>query len=283
VSRDVRLSFGRTRIRQVDFTSDSGNPLLENHSRLVYNREVFLVIHRFALDFFSRIDENFRRIGGILAQRRDKAGHSHVSLVPFVLVMQRQLYAAFELIAGYQSFQAWVLLRPCLESALIIGKWVDDPSFATVWEKRNEDFDAYRKAYFGRGLESRSLPRAREIRLVLSRINDDFMHTNQAYYMRHVELRPADTDNTYLLVHHVDQDPMLHEAHLMAMINLLLTVQDSLVRMFGNLFGLTQMPDMGLEAWQKSAANKAAELMVGADQVKQILVELGLWPVTTPA
>jgi hypothetical protein len=113
--------------KQVDLGTGSGNPLLENHARLVYNREVFLANCRFGLHGFTRIDENFGLLGGMLTQRRDKAGFSHVSLVPFILVMQRQVYAAFELISTYQSFQAWVLLRPCLESALIMGKWVDDP------------------------------------------------------------------------------------------------------------------------------------------------------------
>lgn len=127
--------------KQVDLGTGSGNPLLENHARLVYNREVFLANCRFGLHGFTRIDENFGLLGGMLTQRRDKAGFSHVSLVPFILVMQRQVYAAFELISTYQSFQAWVLLRPCLESALIMGKWVDDPAFAGVWQRRNDDFE----------------------------------------------------------------------------------------------------------------------------------------------
>lgn len=131
---------------QIEVSPGRGNPLLENHSRLTFNREVFLANYRFALDAFTTIDEHFLYLDSILSAHRDPTGHSHVSLIPFILVMQREVFAAFELISTYQSFQAWVLLRPCLESALIMGEWVDDPGFARVWENRRQDFEAYKRA-----------------------------------------------------------------------------------------------------------------------------------------
>ena len=112
------------------------DPILDYRSALSYNREVFLIQQGALVKAFSAIDDNFASLIQPLATKRDSTGHSHVSLTPFLLLLQRQARAAFELFSAYESYQGWVLARPGVEGALIIGKWVDDPANAHVWQNR---------------------------------------------------------------------------------------------------------------------------------------------------
>jgi hypothetical protein len=40
-----------------------------------------------------------------------------------------------------------VLLRPGIEAALIIGKWVDDPRNAEIWKNCEKDTDLSKDVY----------------------------------------------------------------------------------------------------------------------------------------
>lgn len=114
--------------------------------------------------------------------------------------MQRQAVNAFLSLASQQSFQAWVLLRPCLESCL------NDPANAAIWSNKEEDWKTYNKTFQGKSLHSASLPRADEIQTVLKTINGDFLHTNPRYYDRHTDVVRVDDDNLVLQVQYFDDE-----------------------------------------------------------------------------
>src|SRR5580704_9519872 len=114
-------------------------PFLEYRMALAYNRDVFSVEHSDLLTDFVGVDGNFPALIELLSTRRDCNGKSHVSLVPLTFLLRRQGHTAFDLLSADQSYQAWLLLRPGIEAVLIIGKWVDDPRNATIWQNRDKD------------------------------------------------------------------------------------------------------------------------------------------------
>jgi len=130
--------------------------ILRYRSALAYNREVFLIEHGELIKVFSDVDSNFGSLIEPPRTLRDCSGHSYVSLIPFVSLLQRQSRAAFEAFAGYQSYQGWVLLRPGIEALLIIGKWTEDPANATIWKDRHQNRKAYQKVYQGKALSRSS-------------------------------------------------------------------------------------------------------------------------------
>ena len=84
--------------------------ILRYRSTLAYNREVFLIEHSKFVKVFSVIDKNFENLIEPLRTLRDAAGKSHVSLIPFVLLLQRQCRVAFEALSAFQAYHAWLLL-----------------------------------------------------------------------------------------------------------------------------------------------------------------------------
>src|ERR1700733_11616740 len=143
--------------------------ILHYRSALAYNREVFLIEHGELFKALSSIDDNFKVFLDALRTMRDPKGKSYVSLIPFALLIQRQSRAAFEALTAFQSYLAWVLLRPGIEALLIIGKWIDDPANAKIWQNRKEDRRGYQHAYSGKALTSSSLPSSDRIQRVLSK------------------------------------------------------------------------------------------------------------------
>ena len=106
--------------------------------------------------------------------------------------MQRSARSAFDNLSAYQSCHAWIALRPFVEAALIMGKWVDDPQNATIWISRNAGKNArkqYQDAYSGDSLRSQHLPGSDTIRQVLSRIGDEFLQTNLHFYTHAMNFR----------------------------------------------------------------------------------------------
>jgi hypothetical protein len=95
-------------------------------------------------------------------------------LLPFSNILVRHVIFGFEHLSCYQSFPAWLTFRPGLEALLMIGKLVDDPANAKIWLDREVDFKAYRDAFWGKALGSKSLVRSAELRQVLTRLNDEF-------------------------------------------------------------------------------------------------------------
>jgi hypothetical protein len=250
--------------------------ILDYQTAASKNQNIFLLNHSYAFHAFGGLNDNFDVLGRILQTKRNSKGKTHVSFIPFLLLMQRQALSAFQSLWSHQSYQAWVLLRPALESALIMGKWVDNTDNATLWNRRREDPEKYRKEYSGKKLISKSLPNAAEIRAVLGRINDDFMHLNADYYSRHMEMRPAGPDAYNVLVQYFDADQD-HAAHLLAFLHLVGVCQDAVL-------GLLQSVCPGIESIAKvtpkveeALSDQAKALTTQHPETRIVLRELGLW------
>ena len=256
------------------------SPVLEYETSRSYNRQVFLLNHSYAFYAYHQIHENFIRLGVVLSKGRDEKGKSRVSLIPFVLLMQRQAMSAFLSLCSHQSFEAWVLLRPCLESILVIGKWVDDPKNAEIWKNRDQDPQAYKKAYTGSKLRSVSLPRSIEIQKVLSKINDDFMHANPRYYQRHTVITPGETDAVYLKLEYFDDDAD-HLTHVFAMLHLLIVMQDSLAELLGSQLRDQPKVNVGLGEFSRELGLRYTAFVDKHPDRAHALRELGLWPLQT--
>ena len=99
----------------------------------------------------------------------------------------------------YQSYQSWVLLRPAIESALIMGRWLDNFNNFEVWKDHPDSWKNYKNIYQGKNLVSDSLPKSTDIQNVLKHINDDFMHTNPSYYQRHSQIVDLNEKNVEMV------------------------------------------------------------------------------------
>ena len=76
-------------------------------------------------------------------------------LAPFIEMMHRSARTAFELFACRQSPQAWAAMRPFVEAPIVMGKWIDDPQNAVIWQSRHAGKSArkqYHDAYGGSNL-----------------------------------------------------------------------------------------------------------------------------------
>jgi hypothetical protein len=245
------------------------------HSTQVRNREVFE--KNFASDIaafnalLSRLREAWARVG----VTRDVSGHSQVGLLPFSNLLLRHVIFGFEHLSCYQSFLAWLTFRPGLEALLIIGKFVDDPANAKIWLEREIDPKAYRQAFWGNALESKSLPRSAELRRVLTRLNDEFMHPNPAFTYRDTTVK-TDKAEHLVEVQFFDVNADLHEAHLLAYLNLLdiiVVTSDCLVTA---LCGPSETNSPAQQTYETKEQNRATQLAKDA-VAKKIMQELGLW------
>jgi hypothetical protein len=251
-------------------------PFLEYRAALAYNREVFLIEHGALLKAFIAVDANFPALVELPRTRRDPHGNSHVSLVPFLLLLQRQAHTAFDILSADQSYQAWLLLRPGPEAALTIGKWVDDPRNAAIWQNREKAPSAYRKVYTGKALQSGSLPGSDRIQAVLRRINDRFVHANIDYYRRHLNVGPGTPGYINVLLNYFEDDP-LQLANVFAFLHLLLVVQEALLGLFNKLFA-TQVPlPSSLKLFDDTFGERMADLARADSEYSTVLAKLGAW------
>jgi hypothetical protein len=251
--------------------------LLNYHANLASNREVFLLNFRDELNAFEQTNADLLNLIRVIGTLRDLDGHSHVGLLPFLMIMSRQGLNAFEALSTYRSYQAWVSLRPSLESALIMGKWFDSPSNAKIWSNRDKDRETYQKEYSGTSLLSKSLQGSKQIQRVLTRINDDFMHTNPRYYFRHTQTNELDKGNILLQVRFNDHS-IEHEAHLYAFLNLTRFLVSDLGVMFSGKFGERPEFNGALENMQNYFKPKVIKLIKTNPEARPVLKELGLWP-----
>lgn len=182
------------------------NELLEYRAAIYRNGETFLLKHKDAFLAFAEADRCVSEFCSVISKNRSKDGKSLVGLIPLLMIIQRQGRNAFHDISTYRSYQTWVLLRPALESALIMGKWIDDRNNFTVWKNRDSDRKSYNSVYWGKGVISQSLPSSEQIYSVLSRVNDDFMHANPSYYQRHTSVEDIDPGNVGMYVSYNDSE-----------------------------------------------------------------------------
>jgi hypothetical protein len=251
-------------------------PVLEYQSVRSYNREVFLIQHGEVVQAFVAIDSNFQVLLQLPGTKRDQNGKSYVGLIPFIFLLQRQAQSAFEALSAFQSYQAWVLLRPGIEAALIIGKWVDDPQNAEIWKNRESDTQAYHKTYTGKGLRSKSLPDSELIQGVLRKINDGFVHANPDYYRRHLNIDPAHPDFVRMLLQYFDDDTLLL-VNVFAFLHLLLVVQQALLSLFNKLFRCDKALPSPKELFVRTYANKIRKLTDSSEEHRSLMREFGMW------
>ncbi len=177
--------------------------LLEYAATYVRNRETFLLNYGTDFGNFDLMIKGLRSVWDRLGNEKDTSGHSHFGLLPFVNLLVRHAIFGFQHLVSYQSFLAWLTFRPGLEAFLILGKWVDDPNNAKIWKERQINRKAYKNAFSGQNLVSKSLPRSADFQRVLSRLNDDFMHPNPDFTYRHHRLVDQES-SFYLKLHYFD-------------------------------------------------------------------------------
>ncbi len=248
--------------------------MLDYYATRSKNREVFLLNFGDDVRAFDTLIGLLPRIWTRVGKERDTAGHSHAGLLLFANLVQRHALVGFEHIACFQTYLAWMTFRPGLEALLMVGKLVDDPKMAEVWHNRKQDPKGYRNAFSGKGLLSRSLPRGSELREVLARLNDNFVHANPDFAYRHQSVRQK-PEGPVLEIGFFEKSAVLHEAHLLAFLNLLdilVSVSDELVE---QLLGPPRCRQPG-RAFSDFAAHRAVKLASDAAAAR-VMTELGFW------
>jgi hypothetical protein len=245
-----------------------------NESRAWFFRE-----HAAVAESFEVLNAGFDELGRCLQVGRDENNKTHISLAPLLLIGQRQAFLALDALASRQAYQAWVLARPGIEAALVMGKWMEDLANFHIWNQRSTDPQAYRKAYTGKALVSSVLPRSSEIQASLKIINDLFLHSNPEYYLRHTGITELADGNLELKLRFFDDDEV-HWASILGMLHLLIVVQESLARMFGSKFvNLDVRPDRyGLTAFEAAHAPAATQAARSDATAGVIIHDIGLWP-----
>jgi hypothetical protein len=242
------------------------------------NRKGFEQNYSADVQFFEAANAKLSSIWERLGTTRDKTGHSHAGLLHFANILRRHCILGFENIATYQSYLMWSNFRAGLEALLIVGKFVDDPVNAKVWLNRSSnqpaDKKAYSKTFSGQGLRSKSLSRSGDLRDVLTRLNDNYMHPNPDFAYR--DSTQVDQGNDVLLrIELFDIDPGMHEAHLVAYLNLVAVLVEESWKLVVDLLGSGD-PQDGLNSYDKTNELRARQLASAIPGAKKILEEYGL-------
>ncbi len=257
------------------------HPVLDYRHRRAYNRDASALLFPSAFHAFATTDGTLSTLIAAIPGARDETGHAHVGLLPFLMLLQRQSRMAFDLLAEGQAYQAWMLFRPGLEAGLIVGKWLDDPHNADVWEHRKDDPKAYKAAYWGKGLVTATLPRSEDLRAVLSRLNDDFMHPNPDYVWRHMTMEDAGQDLA-LWCNYFD-DQLSTEMHLYSFLHVYLVLIDALVAAIGAKLASVRAIDCHLDEFERAFRGRVDALRQAHTERAHLLADLGLWSVAAPS
>jgi hypothetical protein len=243
------------------------------------NRKGFEQNYGADVQFFEAANAKLCSIWERLGTTRDKLGHSHAGLLQFANILRRHCILGFENIATYQSYLMWSNFRAGLEALLIVGKFVDNPVNAKVWLNRssNQEADkkAYSKTFSGQGLRSKSLSLSGDLRDVLTRINDNFMHPNPDFTYRD-STQLDEGSNVLLRIELFDLDPGMHEANLLAYLNLVAVVVEESCKLVVDLLGSGD-PQDGLNRYEKTNELRARQLGSTIPGAKKILEDYGLW------
>lgn len=250
---------------------------IEYRSILQRNGEIFLLNFKEEFTAFGETDLYFEKFGQIISTQRMRNGKTLLGLIPLLMIMQRQYRNAFQSISVFQSYQAWVLLRPAIESALVMGKWLDDLRNFDVWKQHEGNWKNYQKIYQGKNLVSESLPDSSEIQKVLKHINDDFMHTNPTYYRRHSQMIDVDEKNVSTFVTYID-DAQDHRASLYAFLHLTLFTLKSVGQMLSKRYPDNLSFEVNLQKLQAVFLSRVIEIAKSNVEHRKVLEELGLWP-----
>ncbi len=253
------------------------NQLIEYRSVLHLNSEVFLFNYKEEFAAFGVTDQYFEKFCNVISTSHMKNGKTLIGLIPLLLIMQRQYRNAFQSISVFQSYQSWVLLRPAIESALVMGKWLDDLSNFEVWKDHQDNWKNYQKIYQGKNLISDSLPNSTDIQKVLKRINDDFMHTNPSYYRRHSQIVDIDEKNVFMYVDFNDSEQD-HRAHTYAFLYLTLFILKQVGVMLSDKYEEQESFAVDLDRLHDCFIDNAREIANENEEYKKLLLEIGLWP-----
>ena len=243
------------------------------------NREVFLLNYAADCRRFDLLISELQDVWFRVTRERDPKGASHLGLILPSGILVRHCMLAFQQLVAYQSFLAWLAFRPGLEALLVAGKWVDEPSTARIWKERDADRALYIKTFSGEGLISASLPRSGDFRRVLGRINDQFVHPNPNFAYRDASVREASAKTVVFETSFFDRQAELHEAHLLAYLNLLNEIVTSCDRLVANICGSLRGSALTTADWPVSEheAPRVKRLAEGSPVAKSIMEELGLW------
>lgn len=251
--------------------------LIEYRSALHRNSEVFLFNYKEEFSAFGVTDQYFDNFCKVISVSHMENGKTLIGLIPLLLIMQRQYRNAFQSISVFQSYQSWVLLRPAIESALVMGKWLDDLSNFETWKDHQDNWKNYQKIYQGKNLTSDSLPNSTDIQKVLKRINDDFMHTNPSYYRRHSQIIDIDEKTVYMFVSSND-DEQDHRAHTYAFLYLTLFILKQVGIMLSDKYKGQEIFTVNLDKLHDHFIGNARKIASNNDEHKKLLLDLGLWP-----
>jgi hypothetical protein len=245
------------------------------------NRRSFEQNNSADVQFFDAANARWGSIWARLGTTRDKAGQSHVGLLHFANTLRRHCILGFENIATYQSYLMWSNFRAGLEALLIVGKFVDDPANSRIWSNRNSNQTADKKAYSatfsGQGLRSSSLSRSRDLRDVLTRLNDNYMHPNPDFMYR--DSTRADAGNDILLqIEFFDIEPGMHQVHLLAYLNLVAVMVEESCKLVVDILGSGDLQD-SLNLYEKANEHRARQVIAALPGAKEILEKYGLWQI----
>ena len=254
--------------------------ILRHRAAISQNRETFLLNYRMEFAAFDQFDKIFGHFAASLGSGGAPHQKGDSQLVPFLPIMQRSARSAFDHLAAYQSCQAWIALRPFVESSLIMGKWIDDPQNAAIWINRNAGKNArkqYQDAYTGDSLRSQHLPVSDPIRQVLSRIGDEFLQTDLRYYTHAITFTEFNSRQAALRMDAMD-DAGDHRAHLYAFLHLIWFVMHSVGRMFEGKYGAKPDFRVDLGKIEQEFTPTVVAIARQNEVHRNVLTQLGLWP-----
>jgi len=245
------------------------------------NRKGFEQNYSADVQFFESVITNLTSIWEHLGTTRDKAGCSHAGLLWFANILRRHCIIGFEHVAAYQSYLMWSNFRAGLEAFLIAGKIVDDHANSKIWLSRSSNQAADKRAYFnafsGQNLKSKSISRSEDLRVVLTHLNDNFMHPNPDFTYRDSTQR--DEGNKVLLkIELFDVNPDIHEACLIAYLNLVSVLTEESCKLVVGLLGSGDL-QKGLNRYEQTNEPRAKKLASTIPGAKRILEQYGLWRV----
>jgi hypothetical protein len=256
--------------------NDGADKVLEFRAAIETNRQIFSLQYPYAYFAFFGVCEMLEAVARRLETGRNANGKTLVSLLPFAMLVSRQAMSAFEALSSFRSYEAWVLLRPAIEATLIMGKWVDDPANADIWSNRHTRKTEYVRTYTGKWIVSDSLPRAAELRAVMDKINDEYVHANEPYYAKHLNATALADERILVRLEFFDER-LDAEPNALAFLHLVAVVADSLDEMLAMTLPTTGPHRPGLPKLRSALSPHVASCRAQGRST-HILSEYGLWP-----
>lgn len=265
---------------------------LDYNAAVRFNRDTFL--QNYGEEVFS-FDYTYKRLNDIallVSSKRDDQGNSRAGLVPLMMIILRQSINAFDCLTRYQIYDSWLIFRPALESMLVIGKFLDDFKNAELWRKKREIYTnrnrspedkkrhrRYNEEFEVKGLTPKSLPYGERFRQLLSRINDEFVHTNYDYLMRNLTLQPIDTKRFRVEIVYTGAPDTALEAHLYSFLHMYGLMVTSLGKGLAPSYSNENALNIEIESLERIWKPKVEKLIQDRPDLKDLCNIFGLWEV----